>query len=235
MTPDNVFHMNDLSRDGLVLLQVHLGGDRNWQYLLADPAADRAAVVDPGHDPGGMAALAAERGLSIERILITHGHGDHTAGAAELARLTGAVIHAGRADTVDGAEAVTDGQTITVGDLVIEALLTPGHAPDHVCYRCGPALITGDLLFCGKVGGTGPYFAGSSAAAQWDSLARILSVPDDVLVLPGHDYYGGEGAMPWSTIGHERRCNPFLLCPDLAAFENLKANWAAYKKEHGIR
>jgi hydroxyacylglutathione hydrolase len=41
--------------------------------------------------------------------------------------------------------------------------------------------------------------------------------------------------MPWSTIGHERRCNPFLLCPDLAAFENLKANWAAYKKEHGIR
>lgn len=235
MTPDTPFRLNDLSRDGLVLLQIHLGGDRNWQYLLADPAADRAAVVDPGHEPARMAALAAERGLVIERILITHGHGDHTAGAAELARLTGATIHAGAAGTVDGAVAVADGEVITVGGLAIEALRTPGHAPDHVCYRCGPALITGDLLFCGKVGGTGSYFAGSSAAAQWDSLARILSLPDDVLVLPGHDYYGGEGDMPWSTIGHERRFNPFLCCDDLAAFEDLKANWATYKKEHGIR
>ncbi len=228
-------HLNDHSSADLGLFQIHLGGDRNWQYLLVDPASGKAAAVDPGHEPAQLHALAVERGFIVEQILITHGHGDHTAGAAELAALTGAPVRTGRADAVPGAVEIADGEVFTVGGLAIEAIVTPGHAPDHVCFRCGPALITGDLLFCGKVGGTGSYFPGSSAAAEWSSLARILSLPDDVMVLPGHDYYGGDGDMPVSTIGHERRNNPFLLCADLAAFEHLKANWAAFKKEHGIR
>lgn len=228
-------HLNDHSTPELGLLQIHLGGDRNWQYLLFDPASGRTAAVDPGHEPGKLHVLAGERGLTIELILITHGHGDHTGGAAELAALAGASVHAARPAAVPGATRVEDNEVLTLGSLRIEALATPGHAPDHVCYRCGDALVSGDLLFCGKVGGTGSYFPGSSAAEEWISLKRILSLPDDVRVLPGHDYYGGEGEMPVSTIGHERRHNPFLLCEDLAAFEHLKAHWAEYKKEHGIR
>ena len=227
--------LNDHSTSDLGLYQIHLGGDRNWQYLLVDPDSMQAAAIDPGHEPAALHALATERGLTIAEILITHGHGDHTGGAAELAALTGAPVRAGQTEVVPGAVALTDGEIVPVGALSIEALATPGHAPDHVCFRCGPALVTGDLLFCGKVGGTGSYFPGSSAAEEWTSLARILSLPDDVMILPGHDYYGGEGEMPVSTIGHERRNNPFLLCADLAAFEHLKADWATYKKEHGIR
>ncbi len=224
----------DHSTPTLTLLQAHLGGDRNWQYILADPTGE-ACLVDPGHDPDGLLALLAERDLRPAAILVTHGHADHIGALEAVATRTGAAVHAGDATVFPGARAVADGEVIAVGKLRVEALLTPGHAPDHVCYRCEDALISGDLLFCGKVGGTGPYFTGSSAAQEWDSLQRLLQLPDAVRVFPGHDYFGGEGEMTASTIGHERQHNPFLQCADLAAFEDLKANWAAYKQEHGIR
>lgn len=225
----------DHSSEELVLLQYHLGGDRNWQYLLADPAERRACLVDPGHEAQLAVDLARRHRLRIHTILITHGHGDHCGAAAELADRTGAVVHAGRADLLPGVVPLQDGQDLWIGDLSIRPVATPGHAPDHFCFRCTDALFSGDLLFCGKVGGTGETFAGSSAAQQWASLQRLLALPDDVRVLPGHDYYGGPGEMPTSTIGHERRHNPFLLCDDLAAFEALKADWPAYKRQHGIR
>lgn len=224
----------DLSTDRVVCLQLHLGGDRNFQYLLGDPATGRAAAVDPGYAPERFAAAAESRGLVIEAILVTHGHADHTGGAARLADLTGAPVLAGRADAVPGARALADGQVVAVGGLAIAALATPGHAPDHFCFHAAPFLVTGDLLFCGKVGGTGTPFPGSSAADQWASLQKVLALPDATVVLPGHDYHGGAGARPHSTVGHERAHNPFLA-GDYAAFCRLKENWAAYKKEHGIR
>jgi len=224
----------DHSNTTRTFLQIHLGGDRNWVYMLADPAG-KACVFDCGHEPQALADIARDRGLSIETIAITHGHGDHTAGVAELASLTGATVVSGSPASVAGSRVLTDGEVLEVGALSIEALLTPGHSPDHVCYRCDDVLVTGDLLFCGKVGGTGDYFPGSSATEEWASLHRVLALPDTVGVFPGHDYYGGEGEMPHSTIGHERRHNPFLLCQDLKAFEDLKTNWGTYKKEHGIR
>ncbi len=225
----------DHSSEELRLLQCHVGGDRNWQYLLADPRDGRACAVDPGHAAPAIADLARKHGLQIHTILITHGHGDHCGAAAELARLTRAVIHAAAEGVVAGARPLRDNQELRVGELVIRALMTPGHAPDHCCFRCGDAILTGDLLFCGKVGGTGAPFPGSDAAQQWASLQRLLALPDDVRVFPGHDYYGGPGEMISSTIGHERRHNPFLLCQDFSAFAALKADWPRYKQEHGIR
>jgi hypothetical protein len=65
-------------------------------------------------------------------------------------------------------------------------------------------------------------------------LQRVLALPPETRVLPGHDYYGGEGTMPWSTLGHEREHNPFLA-GDYDAFVHLKDHWAEYKQEHGIR
>ncbi len=156
---------SDLSTERVVCLQFHLGGDRNFHYLLGDPGTRRAAAVDPGFEPEQFAAIAGEHDLTVAAILITHGHGDHTGGAAALARLTGAPVLAGRADAVPGARVLADGQVVTVGDLAITALATPGHAADHFCFHAAPFLVTGDLLFCGKVGGTGSYFPGSSAGA----------------------------------------------------------------------
>lgn len=222
------------SDERVTFLQLQLGGDRNFSYLIGDPATGTAAAIDPGFAPERFAAIASEYGLKITHILITHGHGDHIGGVAALAELTGANIYAGATGVATGAQALADGERIGVGRLLVEAIATPGHAPDHVCYLCEGRLVTGDLLFCGKVGGTGPFFPGSSPEQQWESLAKILHLPDETLVFPGHDYYGGEGTMCHSSIGYERANNPFLS-GDFDAFVDLKENWAAYKEEHGIR
>jgi hydroxyacylglutathione hydrolase len=227
--------IHEYSDSDICFLQLHLGGDRNFCYLLGDRQSRMAAAIDPGFAADQFAAAAAERGLEIKLILITHAHSDHVGQAARLARLTKAARYAGKEEKMPNAMIVKDGERLALGIRTILAYQTPGHSRGHFCYRFEDRLMTGDLLFCGKVGGTGRHFPGSSPEAEWDSLQRILSLPDEIGIFPGHDYYGGEGKMPHSTIGFERRHNPFLLCNSFEAFCNLKDNWESYKADHGIR
>jgi hydroxyacylglutathione hydrolase len=221
--------------DKICFLQLHLGGDRNFCYLLGDVPSGTAAAVDPGFGAHPFAGVAAARNLKIGKILITHSHSDHVAQAETLASITGARLYAGEKENLSGALTLRDGEALPLGQQTIVALLTPGHSPGHLCFLFEKRLVTGDLLFCGKVGGTGAHFPGSSPAEEWDSLKRITGLPDDICVFPGHDYYGGKGEMPHSTIGHEKQHNPFLLCENLKAFLDLKNNWDSYKRDHGIR
>ncbi len=227
--------VHDHSTDSIRFFQIHLGGDRNFCYLIGDPESGNAAAVDPGFEPEQFLEISETEGLTITSILITHGHPDHTGGMDRLQALTGAEIYGGVEDNVAGANPLADGQVISLGGLEISALATPGHSPGHFCYLCEGRLITGDILFCGKVGGTGSYFPGSSARQEYDSLGDLMKLPADTLVFPGHDYYGGEGQRPHSTIGFEKENNPFITAPDFDAFCHLKDNWAEYKKEHNIR
>ena len=226
---------NDHSTPTLVFLQIHLGGDRNFCYLVGDRKSGRAIAVDPGFDAAGFNAIATRQQLKISQILITHEHSDHLEQAESLARLTDATIHLGADNVVPGASILTDAQVFELGAYKVEALATPGHSPGHFCFLCDGRLITGDLLFCGKIGGTGSYFPGSSPEQQYASLEKILQLPEATFVFPGHDYFGGEGSMPHSSIGYEKKNNPFLMVEDFASFCHLKDNWAAYKKEHGVR
>lgn len=227
--------IHDHSAAHLRFLQLHLGGDRNFCYLLGDPETGDAAVVDPGFEPEKFLEIIETEGLTVTTILFTHGHSDHTAGAAALRELTGAEMYGGAEDLIPGALTLDDGQILRLGELPITALASPGHSPGHFCFLCEGRLVTGDILFCGKVGGTGSYFPGSSARQEYDSLHRLMELPGDTLIFPGHDYYGGEGQRPHSTIGFEKENNPFLTAADFEAFCHLKDNWADYKKEHNIR
>lgn len=225
----------DCSDNSIHFLQLHLGGDRNFCYLIGDRRSGEAAAVDPGFRADLFAAAAAERNLKVKLILITHGHCDHAAAADEMARLTRAALYAGKEEKVPGATALGDDERLALGERTILVYHTPGHSPGHLCYLFEKKLITGDLLFCGKVGGTGRHFPGSSTRAEWNSLQRIMSLPDDIRIFPGHDYYGGEGTMQHSNIGYEKQHNPFLLCKNFRAFCHLKKTWDSYKAEHGIR
>jgi hydroxyacylglutathione hydrolase len=227
--------IHEFSDDCVYFAQLHLGGDRNFCYLLGDSRSGTAAAVDPGYAPDQFAAAAAARKLNITSILITHGHSDHVGAAEELAALTGANVYASLPENIPNSRVVKDGYQLSLGERRIRVYFTPGHSPGHVCYLFENRLLTGDLLFCGKVGGTGSHFPGSSSQEEWYSLQRIALLDEETYVFAGHDYYGGNGTRTHSTIGYEKRNNPFLLCENYEAFCSLKDNWNTYKATHGIR
>jgi hydroxyacylglutathione hydrolase len=215
----------------LVFEQIRVGGDRNFGYLLGDRDAQRAVLIDPSYSPEAVVERAQVQGMTISHVINTHGHDDHTNGNARAAALTGASIAAHAAALSRPDVEFDDGQELLVGGFQLQCLHVPGHCDDHlVLYESvSRILITGDLLFVGKVGGTK---TDADARVEWTSLQRILKViPDQATIWPGHDY----GARPSSTIALEKATNPFLACEDAGAFVQFKADWSRFKSEHGLK
>jgi hydroxyacylglutathione hydrolase len=216
----------------LIFEQIRAGGDRNFGYLLGDRDAKQAVLIDPSYSPEAFVQRAGDQGLTVTHVINTHGHPDHTNGNAKAAELTAAPV-AAFADSalVRSDIGLRDQQELAVGGLRLQFLHVPGHCADHlVIYEPSwRLLVTGDLLFVGKVGGT---TNDDDARTEWASLQRVLEqVPDVATVWPGHDY----GVRPSSTIGLERATNPFLQCRDMAAFIALKQNWASVKQRLGLK
>ena len=200
----------------LIFEQIRSGGDRNFGYLLGDREARTGVLIDPSYAPDVFVERARAQGLAISHVINTHSHTDHVNGNDRALALTGAVLAAHPLLNPD--LPLDEGRTLNVGELRVTAYHVPGHCADHlVLYESvHKLLITGDLLFVGKVGGTQND---EDARTEWRSLRRMLTlVPDDATVWPGHDY----GVRPSSTIALEKRTNPFLLCADESTFLALK-------------
>ncbi len=199
-------------------------------YLVGDEKAGVAAVVDPRFEIDEYLSLARYMGVSIEHILETHNHADHVSGHGRLAAATGATIHIHREATPDYAhEPFDDGFELAVGCVTIRALHTPGHRPEHTAFAlidtsrgAEPwAVLSGDTLFVGDVARPDLAIEKSEGARGiFRSLhGKILNLPDDVEVWPGHlggSMCGGPGMdmKVSSTIGYERRHNPTLSIED---------------------
>ena len=213
----------------IVFEQIRVGGDRNFGYLLGDRTGREAVLIDPSYSPEVLVTRAQEQAMTVTHIINTHGHPDHINGNERAVELTHAKVVAHSLLKPD--IALENESDVAFGSIRLKALHTPGHASDHlVLYDAANRIvITGDLIFVGKVGGTR---SDSDARDEWNSLQRVLAaIPDDVTVWPGHDY----GARPSSTMALEKATNPFLLCKDVEEFLRLKSGWAAFKKEHGLR
>jgi glyoxylase-like metal-dependent hydrolase (beta-lactamase superfamily II) len=215
----------------LIFEQVRSGGDRNFGYLLADRDAKQGVLIDPSYSPELFVERAREQAVQITHVINTHSHPDHVNGNAVAVERTGAHVAAYASSPIEPNRPLADNQEMTVGALRLIFLHTPGHSEDHlvVYEQSHRILITGDLLFVGKVGGTKND---ADARTEWSSLQRVLErIPDEATMWPGHDY----GVRPSSTIGLEKRTNPFLLCADVSAFLALKRDWATFKKEYGLK
>jgi glyoxylase-like metal-dependent hydrolase (beta-lactamase superfamily II) len=188
----------------MIIIQIEMGYMDNFSYLVGSEKTREALVIDPGSDVGRILDISKKEHLKIVTIINTHGHGDHTAGNKQLKALTGAkiMIHALDADRYSQADVLlNDERTLKLGDITFEIIHTPGHTPGGICLFAEGNLFTGDTLFVGDSGRTD--LQGGHRPTLGKSIRRLMKLPDDTIVWPGHDY----GPTPSSTIAWEKRNN----------------------------
>ncbi len=190
-------------------------------YIVGHVASGKAAVIDPGDEGDLILRQLAERGWTLDAILLTHGHFDHVGAVAALKARTGAAVHihpdeaermaaAGRQGAMFGLRVpdppapdvlVREGDAVSLADASFRVLHTPGHTPGHVTYLCGDFAFVGDLIFEGSIGRT------DLPGGSLDDLLRavrekIFTLPAGTVLFPGHG--------PATTVGNEMRGNPFF-------------------------
>jgi len=219
------------------VLQLEVGLLQNLNVLIWCTATKEAALVDPAYEVDRLLAEVSARGLSVKHVLLTHTHHDHTDGADEVVRATGAVVHVGAGEVAAAQKAaptgqvhgVVDGDIIQLGQVPITCLGTPGHTVAGISYLVDGRVLTGDTLFIGGCGRTD--FPGGDPAMLWSSLQRLAGLPEETRVYPGHDY----GQTPTSTIGWEVTQNPYLLCKTESDFIALRTGKTPHRPTRGAR
>lgn len=192
-------------------------------YFLYRENAKEVVFVDPGDRGADIFEALKKKGLQVAAILLTHGHFDHIWGAQKLRELSGAKIYAldaervvcqdayvnvsaqaGRKATIDPDEWLTDGQELTLADIALKVIATPGHTIGSCCYYVPEAgfLIAGDTLFSGSVGRT-DFPTGSMSKLIRSIKEKLFVLPDETKVYPGH----GEE----TSIGEEKQFNPYCV------------------------
>lgn len=208
----------------MYLRQLQVGFMAVFAYIVGDKTSKAGLVIDPAAETDRIIAEAERNGIEIKYVVNTHGHVDHISGNADMKKKTGAkiIVHEADADMLVSTPAmilnmfraksspaaditVKEGDVIRVGSVSLTVFHTPGHTPGGISLYTDGYVFTGDTLFVESVGRT------DLPGASWETMAKairekLLTLPDDTVVLPGHNY----GRMPTSTIGHEKKHNPFL-------------------------
>lgn len=202
-----------------------LGALQTNCYIVGDDDCCQCAVIDPAADASSIIAAASEMGCEIKKILLTHSHFDHFEALNELYNKTGAQVLVS-ADDKPGLSypqlnlsssfgfgtlifqgevtAFHDGDSITVGNVILEVMSTPGHTPGSVCFilHDSKTIFSGDTVFAESIGRTD--FPGGSFEAIIHSLNAVLAMDKDYKIMPGHG--------PVTTVEKESKYNPYYRC-----------------------
>jgi glyoxylase-like metal-dependent hydrolase (beta-lactamase superfamily II) len=188
--------------DGLAQFSTSYNGMLVNAYLVWDLGSKHAVAFDTGAESDSMLKLASKENLSIKMILLTHGHPDHVADLPRLREETGAEVFAPEREPVPGADKIEEGKHFRLGKIDIEARLTWGHSPGGITFVCRglarPIAIVGDSMFAGSMGGGSVSY---NDAVQ-NNLEKILTLPDETIICPGHG--------PMTSVGEEKKHNPFF-------------------------
>ena len=195
-----------------------LGNYQTNCYIVCAENAKSCAVIDPGYQPERVLAKVKELGLTVDAVLLTHGHFDHVGGVEAIVTATNCALWMSESDWSQFPSPVTayfyplancdftevqfceDGEVIHAGGLTFEVLSTPGHTYGSVCFVCEDALFSGDTLFCRSCGRTD--MPGGDWETIQESLKRLSELPGDYTVYPGHGEH--------TTLSAERKYNPYL-------------------------
>ena len=204
-------------------VKTFVGGlDHNFSYLLWAAGADGAVLVDPATDEGPVRATLQELGRELTHILVTHTHGDHLVRLDAWTTTLPDVTLVGHGQPLrrdlPRYRGLPDGGEVAAGGWRLRLLETPGHYPDSVCWYAPAAgsLFTGDTVFVGRTGRTIGGL-GDTGALYRSVYGRILTLPPETVVYPGHDY----GPTPTATISELQRRYDFFRCSSEAEFRSV--------------
>lgn len=199
----------------LIIQQIEVGHMQNFSYLLGDSISKQVAVVDPAWDISVIQDAAKRQGLNIKAVLLTHGHYDHSDGADELALANDVPVYISENEaeiyipSCRNLLKTKDHQKITIGNLEVTCIWTPGHTPGCQCFYVPGHLLTGDTLFvnaCGRCD-----LPGGDPQQMYHTLYDIIAqLPDDTRIYPGHAY----GRQPTALLKEQKITNPYLTCKD---------------------
>jgi glyoxylase-like metal-dependent hydrolase (beta-lactamase superfamily II) len=220
----------------LLIEQIEIGPMRNFVYVVGSRTTREVALVDPAWDVAGLLEHLAKQDLRLTAALVTHYHPDHVGGAfghhaveglAELMARNPVKVYANR-EEADGVRKVTgisetdmvtvdSGDKLQLGAIEIEVLHTPGHTPGSQCFRVKDALVSGDTLFiegCGRVD-----LPGSDPEQMYYSLGKLRDLPDETILLPGHNY----SSVPTARLGDVKAHNSYMRIHDLNTWRSYFA------------
>lgn len=196
-------------------------GDLDTNCYIVWDETRQALIIDPADEAEAVLSVLKQEGLTVSAVVLTHAHFDHMLAAQEVCNATGATLYVGRGDadamtdpirnlsglfspavpvTIEHYTCVSEGDTLTAGDLTFTVLETPGHTPGCICLHRDDCLFAGDTLFKDSIGRLD--FPGGDTAAMVCSLQRLMQLSADTVVYSGHG--------PSTTIGREAKWNPYL-------------------------
>ena len=205
----------------MIFRQVFDNKSSTYTYLIASAKGREAVIIDPViENVESYIKLLQELDLKLVKVIDTHIHADHVTGASKLKQVTNCSTLMGEHTPADAVEIkVKDDEIIKIDQIEIKAMYTPGHTSDSYSFLMENYLFSGDTLLINGTGRT-DFQNGSSKDAYNSIFNRLLKLPEETILYPGHDYNGKES----STIGNEKKFNPRLQVKNVDEYVELMSN-----------